>query len=78
MKFSKQAVNQTTNALGIVVGLPQIIQAIPMLVAGDYVGGGILLLQGLGMLIGFYFVGKSSDEVTDVVKGLEAVTKVQG
>jgi len=58
MDFSKQTVNQSTNVLGAVVGLPQIVAGVPMVAAGDYLGGSLLIIQGVGMLIGFYFVGK--------------------
>jgi hypothetical protein len=58
MEFSKSAVNTTTNALGVIAGVPEILQAIPLIAAGDYVGGGVLLARGLALLVGFYFVGK--------------------
>lgn len=58
MKFSQATVNNTTNTAGIIIGLPQILQGIPLLLAGDYIGGGVLVLQGLSSLIGFYFIGK--------------------
>ena len=64
MKISKSAVNQTTNILGGIVGVPQIVQGIPMIAAGDYVGGGILVAQGIALLIGFYFIGKGENGVT--------------
>jgi len=64
MEFSKSAVNTTTNALGVVVGVPQIMQAIPLIANGDYVGGGVLLVQGLALLVGFYLVGKGAHEPT--------------
>ena len=60
MEFSKSAVNTTTNALGVIAGLPQIFQAIPLIASGDFVGGGILLVQGIALLVGFYFVGKGT------------------
>ena len=56
--MDSRTVDLTTNAVGGIVGLPQIATGIPKLLAGDFIGGGIDLIQGLALLIGFYCVGK--------------------
>lgn len=58
MKLSQEAINKTTNAIGVVVGVPEIIQAIPLLIAGDFITGGVLLVKGIALLAGFYLIGK--------------------
>ena len=58
MKFLPATIDKTTNAAGVIIGLPQILQGVSILLAGDYIGGGILVAQGLANLIGFYFIGK--------------------
>lgn len=56
--MDRRTVDQTTNAVGGIVGLPQIAMGIPKLLAGDWLGGGIDVIQGLALLIGFYMIGK--------------------
>lgn len=54
----KKMINQTTNGVGVIAGLPQLMQGIPLLIAGDFINGSILTAQGLALLVGFYLVGK--------------------
>jgi len=56
--MDKNTVDMTTNAVGGIVGLPEIATGIPKLIAGDFVGGIVDIVRGLAYLIGFYMVGK--------------------
>lgn len=54
----KAMINRTTNGVAVAGGIPQLVQGIALLVAGDYVNGATLTLQGISWLVGFYLVGK--------------------
>ena len=56
--MDNRTVDLTTNVVGGVVGLPEIAEGIPLLLAGDFLGGGLKIIHGLALLIGFYLVGK--------------------
>lgn len=58
--MTQETVDKSTNVVAGIVGLPQIANGIPLLLAGDYIGGGIQIVQGLALLIGFYMVGKGN------------------
>ena len=57
--MDKETVNSVSNVAGGVLGGPELAQGVVQLIAGDYVGGGLLVAKGLALLIGFYVVGKS-------------------
>lgn len=56
--MDKETVNTVTNVAGSVLGAPELTQGIMQLIIGDYIGGGLLVVKGLALIIGFYVVGK--------------------
>ena len=56
--MDKPTINTVTNGIGAIVGLPEIITGVPLLIAGDFINGGLMVIKGLALFIGFYLVGK--------------------
>lgn len=56
--MNKETVNSVSNVAGSVLGGPELVQGVLHLIAGDYVGGGLLVVKGLAYIFGFYVVGK--------------------
>lgn len=57
--MDKETVNSVSNVAGSVLGGPELVQGILQLIAGDYVGGGLMVAKGLAYIFGFYVVGKA-------------------
>lgn len=58
-----KVINMITNIFGSVAGVPQIVEGYFKITSGDDVAGGITrILEGIGIIVVAYFVGKKGSE----------------